>query len=308
LEIPEPVDPATDPSEADPADADPTPVVNDDAAENDADTSLLDPIVEPGAETDSLTDPAAEPATDTDIDLRDPVEGQPEPDAGEQPATDVAQTDPDDGVTRIDQGQAAADAHARLIGTLTQLSELFTQVQRQDSDTAELDEMAAELRRAISAQGDDAMGQRIATSLGQRLQLIEMRISARDARRELRSKRESIDATYTQIVSNIRELERTRGYQFVGRLVRSSVYDGNRLPLMYRIVSVNESVPRTIGYIVPGDEGLGATDRLGEIVGVLGTSSLDRDLNLRIVTPTRIDTLGPESLNAIGRGLNQPGS
>ncbi len=91
------------------------------------------------------------------------------------------------------------------------------------------------------------------------------------------------------------ELERTRGYQFVGRLVRSSVYDGARMPLMYRMVSVNESIPRTLGYIVP-DDALGIPTKLGEIVGVLGTSELDPALNLRIVTPTRIDVLAPEGL------------
>jgi len=249
------------------------------------------------------TPPTTDPASGADIDLRDPAAEPAQPETDAEPATEAA-----DNVTRIDQGRVAEDARSRLVGTLRQLSELFTQVQAQDSDTAELDEMAAELRRAISAQGDDAMGQRIASSLGQRLQLIEMRISARDARRELRAKRESIDASYTQIASQIRELETTRGYQFVGRLVRSSVYDGNRLPLMYRIVSVNESVPRTIGYIVPGDDALGVTNKLGEIVGVLGSSTLDRDLNLRIVTPTRIDTLGPGGLNVIGSGSGQPGS
>ncbi len=265
------------------------------------------PTVDPASETG---DAGAEPdAGGQDIDLRDPDAAAQDTPAGEreQPAADDQTTpEADDAVTHIDQGQA--DATARMIGTLRQLSELFNQVQQQNSDTAELDEMAAELRRAIAAQGDDAVGQRIKTSLGQRLQLIEMRIAARDARRELRAKRDSIDASFTQIATRIRELETTRGYQFVGRLVRSSVYDGNRLPLMYRIVSINESVPRTIGYIVPGENELNMANRLGEIVGVLGTSTLDRDLNLRIVSPTRIDTLGPESLNALERGLSRPGS
>lgn len=281
---------ASDPDEPDSADGREAP-----AAE---------PVTEPAAGATEAPDAGGE-----DIDLREPgtessgapTEAETQPAERDQPATEA-----DDDVTRIDQGQA--DATTRLIGSLRQLSELFNRVQQQNSDTAELDEMAAELRRAIAAQGDDAVGKRIKASLGQRLQLIEMRISARDARRELRAKRESIDASFTQIASRIRELETTRGYQFVGRLVRSSVYDGDRLPLMYRIVSINESVPRTIGYIVPSENELDMNGRLGEIVGVLGNSTLDRDLNLRIVTPTRIDTLGPEGLNEIGRGVDRPGS
>lgn len=295
-------EPETDPVVTEPAASEPE-ATDEDAANPDEQITPPDAGDEGDAAAVETTPSETDPAAGEDIDLRDPAAEPAQPETGEQPTADGG-----DDVTTIEQGGAADDAHSRLVGTLRQLSELFTQVQAQDSDTAELDEMAAELRRAISAQGDDAMGQRIASSLSQRLQLIEMRISARDARRELRAKRESIDASYTQIASQIRELETTRGYQFVGRLVRSSLYDGNRLPLMYRIVSVNESVPRTIGYIVPGDDALGVTNKLGEIVGVLGSSTLDRDLNLRIVTPTRIDTLGPGGLTVNGSGSGQPGS
>jgi hypothetical protein len=258
--------------------------VTDEAAE---DVSLIEPITRPGDEPDEA--PAG-------ADRDDP----PAPDGTE---TEAEETPAEEDVIRIDQ--APADPRSRLVGTLTNLSELFNQVQRQDSDTAELDELAGELRRAIAAQGDDAVGERVAAALRQRLQLVEMRIAARDARRELRAQREEIDARYAQIASQIRELETTRGYQFVGRLVRSSVYDGQRLPLMYRIVSVTETVPRTIGYIAPTAEraeALGVPRKLGEIVGVLGSSTLDPDLRLRIVTPTRIDVLSAERLTPLPAG------
>lgn len=258
-------------------------------AEEPAPEQAQPPTTEPAAEED------AEP--EEGVSLIEPIQrpGEEQPPAEGQPATGETDQPSQDGVTRIDQGRAAAERE-RLIGTLTQLSELFNQVQRQDSDTAELDELAAELRRAISAQGDDPVGRRVAEALRQRLQFVETRIAARDTRRELRQKREAIDATYSAIGERIRELESARGYQFVGRLVRSSVYDGNRLPLMYRIVSVNESVPRTIGYIAPEASDAQVEDKLGEVVGVLGTSTLDPDLNLRIVRPTRVDVLAPERL------------
>jgi hypothetical protein len=251
-----------------------------------------EPAAEPAKEpVDDQPDPAAdggvlEPMTPTGErpvrTQREPEQGQPQAPGGENPVV-------------IDQTPADPTPESRLVGTLTHLAELFAQVQRQNSDTAELDELAAEFRRAISAQGDDVVGARIRAALSQRLQLVETRIAARDLRRSLRAKRDAIDATYASVAGRVRELEATRGYQFVGRLVRSSVYDGVRLPLMYRIVSVNESVPRTIGYIVP-DESMDITGKLGEIVGVLGTSQLDTALNLRLVTPTRVDVLAAEGL------------
>jgi hypothetical protein len=280
VEVTDPTPPADDVTELEPAinpatdDPEPGTEQPGDGDNDGATDSLLDPMVPAGGD-----------------------QGQPEEDP--QPAADQPEGD-DDGVTIIEQGEAQ---ESRLVGTLTHLAELFTQVQKQDSNTAELDELAAEFRRAISAQGDDAIGQRIRAALGQRLQLVEMRITARDARRDLRRKRDAIDRTYASVAGRVRDLESSRGYQFVGRLVRSSVYDGQRLPLMFRIVSVNESIPRTIGYIVPGDDRLGIAGKLGEIVGVLGTSELDAALSLRIVTPTRVDVLTPEG---IGLPESQP--
>lgn len=262
-----------------------------------------------GAEADQ---PGDDPQPQGDEATPEPVvpagDDQAQPAGDDQPEVDQPE---DDGPTVIDQ--APATPESRLVGTLKHLADLFTQVQKQDSNTAELDELAAEFRRAISAQGDDTIGQRIRAALTQRLRLVEMRIAARDAGRELRAKREAIDATYASVAGRVRDLEASRGYQFVGRLVRSSVYDGRRLPLMYRIVSVNETVPRTIGYIVP-DETMDVTGKLGEIVGVLGTSQLDPALNLRIVTPTRVDVLAPEGLGlprsapAAVAPAGQPGS
>ena len=219
----------------------------------------------------------------TDESLLQPM--QPE---GEQPAGAGP------GVTEINQG--AATPQEREIGTLEHLASAFAEVQSQPSDTAELDELAAEIRRAMAAEGDDAAGRRVRAALQDRLKLVEMRIELRDRSRELRARREAIDASAQAVTGRVRELERSRGYQFVGRLVRSSVYDGVRLPLMYRMVSVNESVPRTIGYIRPGADGLDIAGKLGEIVGVLGTSDLDRALQLRVVTPTRVDVLQAEGL------------
>ncbi len=286
--IPEVADEPGDEPTDEPGDAE-EPVETDQPADE-AESDIKRLGREPDSITESLREPTeyegdeqAQPESDQ------PETNQPEPD---QPETDNPES-ADEAVTIIDQ--APVSPESLLVGTLTHLAELFNQVQKQDSDTAELDELAAELRRAVSAQGDDDIGQRIRTALGQRLQLIEMRIAARDARRQLRARREAIEASYVSIASRVHELETTRGYQFVGRLVRSSVYDGTLLPLMYRIVSVNESIPRTIGYIMPS-EALDSRDMLGEIVGVLGSSQLDAALNLRIVTPSRIDVLAPEGL------------
>ncbi len=245
------------------------------------------------------TQPQARPGAEQDDSLLEPMQptGVPGAEPGAVPGESETQTpQPVEDVTVIHQGEATPEQ--RQLATLHNLQEAFAEVQGQPGETAELDELASEFKRTIEAQGDDPAGRRIREALRQRLQLVELRIAHRDALRELAAKREAIDASSQAVTRRVRELERTRGYQFVGRLVRSSVYDGSRLPLMYRIVSVNESMPRTIGYLKPGDESLETSRKLGEIVGVLGTSQLDEALQLRIVTPTRIDVLHAETVGA----------
>jgi hypothetical protein len=263
---PQPVDqPETEPAQSDPEPAQP-----------ETDESLLEEM---------------SPADEQPVDVQ-PVDQHPTEDTVPQPEAASG-----DDVTVIHQGEAAP--MDRQLASLQQLSEAFTEVQGQPSETAELDELAAEFRRTISSLGDDAASQRIRQGLQERLQFIETRIWFRDRARSLRDKRDAIDASAQAVTGRVRELERTRGYQFVGRLVRSSVYDGTRLPLMYRIVSVNESMPRTIGYLKPGGDDAETATKLGEIVGVLGTSELDEALQLRIVTPTRIDVLQAEGVGVV---------
>lgn len=254
------------------------------------------PQEQPAPQDQPPQQPAEEPE---EIDLTAPM---PEGETPAQPQEQAEQpAQPEDGVTVVEQG--GATPAEREVGTLQRLAEAFEEVQRQPSESAELDELAAEFRRAIAAQGDDPAGQRLRQGLESRLQLVELRIAARDRLRDLAARRQAIDASSQALAGRVRELERSRGYQFVGRLVRSSVYDGSRLPLMYRIVSVNESTPRTIGYMRPGAAGLDIESKLGEIVGVLGTSQLDEALQLRIVSPTRVDVLQPERL-----GMPEPAS
>jgi hypothetical protein len=75
-----------------------------------------------------------------------------------------------------------------------------------------------------------------------------------------------------------------------GQLQPSTVYDGQRLPLMYRVVSVGGSAPRTLGYIKK-TERFDLDAMLGRVVGVIGDAVVDRSLQLNIITPIYVDQL-----------------
>ena len=76
-------------------------------------------------------------------------------------------------------------------------------------------------------------------------------------------------------------------YQAVGLLQTSSVYDGHSLPRMYRVVDPSG---RTLAYIAPTPL-IDASDLLGTLVGVVGSTTYDPALKLQIVTPERLDAL-----------------
>ncbi|MEM9413909.1 MAG: SH3 domain-containing protein [Planctomycetota bacterium] len=79
-------------------------------------------------------------------------------------------------------------------------------------------------------------------------------------------------------------------YQAIGRLEVSSVYDGQSLPRMYRLVDPSG---RTVAYVAP-TPAIDESDLLNTLVGVVGTASYDPALKLRIITPEQLDALAAE--------------
>lgn len=76
-------------------------------------------------------------------------------------------------------------------------------------------------------------------------------------------------------------------FDAVGRLLASSVYDGQSLPRMYRLV--DPTARRTLAYLAPAD--VDTTDMLGELVGVRGESRYDPSLKLRVFEVETIERL-----------------
>ena len=74
--------------------------------------------------------------------------------------------------------------------------------------------------------------------------------------------------------------------------IREEHYDGKRLPLLYRLMSVEGGAGRTLAYIAPA-EGTDIAGKLGTIVGVVGTREGAAGLRAQVITPRRIDVLNP---------------
>ena len=257
-------------------------------ASNNLRTATADEVraheVSPGA-------PVAQPP----VAREEPVPAVPEPPPEAPAAAPVEEHTPPTppGVAAPIETAAPPTETERPVGTFDALDAAFESLRRQDPDAAELSELAAELRRAMEALDDSPLSQGLRRGLEQRLAVVELWIRLRETRVRLAAARMETDAQSSRVAEHIAALERTRGYEFIGRVVPSSLYDGRRLPLMYRIVSVGGLSPRTIGYVLPDDRfDLGT--KVGRVVGVVGESRMDDSLGLRIVVPHRIDVLRPE--------------
>ena len=152
-----------------------------------------------------------------------------------------------------------------------------------------LDELLAEFSRTrAEAEGDESLER----ALDQRIEWINIRIQTRDQRRRIAEALAQYDANADQTAQAIEQWQQGRAYQLVGRMVVSSVYTGDRLPLLYRVQGADPITgqPRTIGYIAPKkDQDL--RHMLGRVVGVLGVMRDDAALGLRVVEPERVDLM-----------------
>ena len=162
-----------------------------------------------------------------------------------------------------------------------------------------LDELLAEYQRTLSAEQDKGQDEKVLDALRRRIAWLELRIKTRDQRRALDEALARASSQERTISQQLSDWQANRSYTMVGRLAPSAIYDGRRLPLMYRVQSVDPLTgPRTIGYLRPAP-GERLDHRLGQIVGVIGETTDDDALSLRIIQPERVDALNADAFATV---------
>lgn len=240
----------------------------------------------PGTQPGST--PGAVPATTRPvIDMTEPlVTGTPA--AGEAPTGEVRGTgQPVETIEQVTPRVGDRGESTPRTGSVEELEGTFKQVWSQPILTAEVDELAAEYRRALDAQAADSPRRK---GLQQRVDALEARTAYRDTVRRQEDALARLDSQKVRMAEQLAEIERTRVYTIIGQLQPSTVYDGKRLPQMYRVVSVGGTSPRTLGYLKASEE-LDLDKKLGLVVGVIGQANVDRSLKLNVIDPVRVDVL-----------------
>jgi hypothetical protein len=131
--------------------------------------------------------------------------------------------------------------------------------------------------------------------------IVRARLAALKRNQELAKTLSNIEQVQAQAEKDRQEAERQQEqaskqlpraqYDAVGKLTASSVYDGESLPRMFRVVEPASGY--TVGYLEPKD--VNVQQMLGEVVGVVGTKSYDSSMRLRIFNVERIDVLSPSA-------------
>ncbi|MEM0983729.1 MAG: hypothetical protein AAGI17_07260 [Planctomycetota bacterium] len=232
---------------------------------NSVDRSLLDPIYSP----DVL--PRPEPAQES-AQLEPPSLGDPA-----QPITGGGEESAEPEVAR---GELP-------ILSPKQLEEQFDRVRALDaSDTSAITELIQEYLRAITSLGNDP----VVSALEQRVEFLKLLRDTRTGIARIDDLRERANERYGSIAADLEAIENAPAYEIVGRLVPSALYNGESLPLMYRVVTVGQGAGRTLGYVRPSEAGL-LDSLVGRLVGIVGSTSYDESVPLRIIDPTRVDPL-----------------
>ncbi len=176
------------------------------------------------------------------------------------------------------------------------LESAFKAVGQQPVKDGEFSELIAEYEAAIAELPADRA--RLRTQLTQRLELLKIRADLQAQLRKIDEDRQAVSTERTVVEQRLADFEKARQYVVVGRLSASTIYDGVRLPLMYRVQAVGgASAGRTLAYMKPQD-GVSADRFIGAIVGVVGQTNIEPTLKINIVTPIRIDPL--EALSGAG--------
>ena len=134
-----------------------------------------------------------------------------------------------------------------------------------------------------------------------RVRLIELQRNKRvaDVLKDLANVKEKSAGNSPEIAKKVEAPDSAKpaNYDATGLLMASSVYDGVRLPQLFRVVE--PATMRTIVYVRPGPD-FDTGRSLGRLVGIQGKARYDAALNLRIIDVDKLDVL-----EAVGPRLPQ---
>jgi hypothetical protein len=252
-----------------------------DSAESDA-LGREEPTVEPP------TTPEQQPAETDPADVGEPesneTDGADAAAAADQQAIEMGGED-DDASAADDGGKAPPTPAERL----ADLDEIYDELRDEPIETAEV----LPLRDLYLELIEDARAERanaVARYAEARARQLELWSELQQQRREIAELRGRVETTAEETKVARRAMAEGGPYAGVGRLVASTVYDGRRLPKLFRLQ--DPGTGRTVAYLRPSEQ-FDLESMLGRLIGVAGEKRYDGGLRLDVIRPARIEELTP---------------
>jgi hypothetical protein len=212
-----------------------------------------------GAEDDAPTEPrprpsaeAAEAQAAAQRDAAPAGEGDAEREAGPISTDDMSGL----------RGDELLDA---VIARAQALETAYKRVLAQTDESAEVAPLIGEYEALKRAAERTSIAERVARVADARITVLEIRRELERTSAEVSAAAEAAERAADDAMERNAERESQIVYQYMGRLRPSAVYDGERLPLRYRLVA--EGGARTIAYVEPA--GLFTIEVLDEMAGLL---------------------------------------
>jgi len=210
-----------------------------------------------------------------------------------QPETTPETTQPAESTPVLTMGADADETDSgRRVLSLAELRAAFDRVIEEPILDAEIQPLIDEHQALYNALDADADAETVRPFLQTRIELLEIRLAVQRQMERVSEVQARADQDAEALSSRIAEWQSRPEYLAVGRLTTSAIYDGKRLPLLYRLMSVEGGAGRTLAYIAPaGDLDLDA--KLGSIIGVVGEREGAAGLRAQVITPRRVEVLNP---------------
>jgi hypothetical protein len=174
--------------------------------------------------------------------------------------------------------------------TMDGLKALYDRVRTQPAATAELDQAIAEFEKFKGTLSGTAHDTAVGKQLDAYISVMKMRKDIRDAQSANAAINRDTELMKSDVGKRVIELEKQRVYTLIGRLVRSTVYDGGRTPELYRVMSPEPGSARTLGYLLP-DPKFDYSNKLDQVVGIIGELRPDESLRTNLIVPKRVDVV-----------------
>ncbi len=249
--------------------------------EDEAVSEVIDPVDEPAVEVEraAMDEPVIEiPAQDIAV-----VDAQ-----EMQDAEDYRQ--PDYSETEYSEPVYTKPVRTGRVLTLSELDAAYDRVVSRSGENPEYETVIEEYKRHVSRLSDEPGADRTRAYIQTRVQLLEIAAELAQGEAELAALMMDAESAGTEVARLARRVHESSEFDLVGRLVSSAVYDGDRLPMLYRLVSVEGRVGRTVAYLTD-DAALEMDGKLGLVVGVRGEGMAGEVGLVRVIRPEEVIVL-----------------